>query len=107
VTVRLGEDEIAELRAAAGPVGLTLSGYIAEAALATARDTAPPTYEIEREQRAAALDPQVRIPPTETEIEQLFAGWREELVTCAGSSSTRLPAGRCGTRIPPVTFPLV
>jgi hypothetical protein len=30
----------------------------------------------------ASVDPQLRIPPTEDEIEQLFAGWREELVTC-------------------------
>ena len=30
----------------------------------------------------ASVDPQLRIPPAEDEIEQLFAGWREELVTC-------------------------
>lgn len=30
----------------------------------------------------ASVDPQLRIPPTDGEIEQLFAGWREELVTC-------------------------
>ena len=30
----------------------------------------------------ASVDPQLRIPPTATEVEQLFAGWREELVTC-------------------------
>jgi integrase len=29
-----------------------------------------------------SVEPQLRIPPTEAEIEQLFAGWREELVTC-------------------------
>ena len=29
----------------------------------------------------ASVEPQLRIPPTEEEIEQLFAGWREELVT--------------------------
>lgn len=29
-----------------------------------------------------SIDPQLRIPPTEGEIEQVFAGWREELVTC-------------------------
>lgn len=29
-----------------------------------------------------SVDAQVRIPPTEAEIEQLFAGWREELVSC-------------------------
>jgi integrase len=28
------------------------------------------------------LPQQDRIPPTEAEIEQLFAGWRQELVTC-------------------------
>ena len=30
----------------------------------------------------ASVEPQLRIPPTETEIERLFAGWREELATC-------------------------
>ena len=30
----------------------------------------------------AFVDPQLRIPPTEAEIEQLFAGWRDELATC-------------------------
>jgi integrase len=30
----------------------------------------------------ASVDPQLRIPPTTDEVEQLFTGWREELVTC-------------------------
>jgi integrase/recombinase XerD len=30
----------------------------------------------------ASVDPQLRILPTEAEVEQLFAGWREELATC-------------------------
>jgi integrase len=30
----------------------------------------------------ASVEPQLRIPPAEAEIEQLFAGWREELATC-------------------------
>ncbi|MEV5898279.1 hypothetical protein [Nonomuraea fuscirosea] len=29
-----------------------------------------------------SVDAQIRIPPTEAEIEQLFAGWREELASC-------------------------
>ena len=29
-----------------------------------------------------SVDPQLRIPPAEAEIEQLFAGWRGELATC-------------------------
>ncbi len=29
-----------------------------------------------------SVDPQLRIPPAEAEIEQLFAGWRAELATC-------------------------
>jgi integrase/recombinase XerD len=28
------------------------------------------------------VDPQLRAPPAEEEIEQLFAGWRGELATC-------------------------
>ena len=32
--------------------------------------------------RATSVDPQLRIPPAEQEIEQLFAGWRAELATC-------------------------
>ena len=30
----------------------------------------------------SSVDPQLRIPPAEAEIEQLFAGWRGELATC-------------------------
>ncbi|RNL59220.1 site-specific integrase [Arthrobacter oryzae] len=30
----------------------------------------------------ASTDPQLRVPPTESEIDRLFAGWREELVSC-------------------------
>ena len=30
----------------------------------------------------ASVDPQLRVPPAEEEIERLFAGWREELATC-------------------------
>ncbi|WP_206062110.1 tyrosine-type recombinase/integrase [Nonomuraea basaltis] len=30
----------------------------------------------------ASVDPLLRIPPSEAEIEQLFAGWREGLLTC-------------------------
>jgi integrase/DNA-binding Xre family transcriptional regulator len=30
----------------------------------------------------ASVDPQLRVPPAEAEIEQLFAGWRGELATC-------------------------
>ena len=29
-----------------------------------------------------SVEPQLRIPPAEAEMEQLFAGWREELATC-------------------------
>ena len=29
-----------------------------------------------------SVDARLRIPPTEAELEQLFAGWRQELVTC-------------------------
>jgi integrase/recombinase XerD len=30
----------------------------------------------------ASVDPQLRVPPTEAEIGQFFAGWRAELATC-------------------------
>jgi integrase len=30
----------------------------------------------------ASVDPQLRVPPAEAEIERLFAGWREELAAC-------------------------
>ena len=30
----------------------------------------------------ATIDPQLRVPPAEAEIERLFAGWQEELATC-------------------------
>ena len=42
----------------------------------------------------ASVDPQLRVPPAEDEIEQLFAGWREELATC------RKFAPACGCRKP-------
>jgi site-specific recombinase XerD len=39
-----------------------------------------PLDEMNRPRRS--VDPRVRIPPSEAEIEQLFAGWREDLATC-------------------------
>jgi hypothetical protein len=43
----------------------------------------------------ASAGPQLRIPPAEEEIEQLFAGWRGELATCRkfapAAAITRLP----------------
>ena len=46
----------------------------------TGRVVECPLDEINRPR--ASVDPQLRIPPTADEVEQLFAGWREELVTC-------------------------
>ena len=56
----------------------------------------------------ASVDPQLRIPPVEAEIEQLFAGWREELSTCRkfapAAATTRPPGWRltsaCGSTRP-------
>ncbi|MFF5277208.1 tyrosine-type recombinase/integrase [Streptomyces sp. NPDC000133] len=39
-----------------------------------------PLDEMNRPRTSA--DPQLRIPPTEAEVEELFAGWRDELATC-------------------------
>ena len=39
----------------------------------------------------ASVEPQLRIPPTEEEIEQLFAGWRQELVTSRKKPSRTFP----------------
>lgn len=47
-----------------------LTGHVAEC----------PLDEINRPR--ASVDPQLRIPPSADEVEQLFAGWREELVAC-------------------------
>ncbi len=30
----------------------------------------------------ASVEPQLRVPPSEAEVDRLFAGWREELATC-------------------------
>jgi integrase len=30
----------------------------------------------------ASVEPRVRVPPTDAEIDELFSGWREELATC-------------------------
>lgn len=46
----------------------------------TGRVVECPLDEINRPR--ASVDPQLRIPPTADEVEQLFAGWRDELVTC-------------------------
>ena len=46
----------------------------------TGRVVECPLDEINRPR--ASVDPQLRIPPTAEEIEQLFAGWRAELATC-------------------------
>jgi integrase len=46
----------------------------------TARMIECPLDEINRPR--ASVDPQLRIPPTADEVEQLFAGWRAKLVTC-------------------------
>jgi len=31
---------------------------------------------------AGSVEPQLRVPPSEAEIEQLFAGWRDDLALC-------------------------
>jgi integrase/recombinase XerD len=46
----------------------------------TGRVVECPLDEINRPR--ASVDAQLRIPPTAEEVEQLFVGWREELVTC-------------------------
>lgn len=46
----------------------------------TGRVVACPLDEMNRPR--ASVDPQLRVPPSEPEIESLFAGWREDLVTC-------------------------
>ena len=56
----------------------------------------------------ASAGPQLRVPPTEAEVGQLFAGWREELSTCRNSlrppATTRPPGWRpmwvCGSTRP-------
>lgn len=46
----------------------------------TGRVVECPLDEINRPR--ASIDAQLRIPPTAEEVERLFTGWREELVTC-------------------------
>jgi len=46
----------------------------------TGRVVECPLDEMNRPRKA--VDPQLRIPPSAAEVEQLFAGWREELVSC-------------------------
>lgn len=46
----------------------------------TGRTIECPLDEINRPR--ASVDAQLRVPPTVGEVEQLFAGWREELVAC-------------------------
>jgi hypothetical protein len=57
----------------------------------TGRVVECPLDEINRPRMSA--DPQLRIPPTAGEVEQLFAGWREELATCRKFA----PAARNGS----------
>ena len=46
----------------------------------TGRVTECPLDEMNRPRASAG--PQLRVPPAEAEVGQLFAGWREELATC-------------------------
>jgi hypothetical protein len=55
VSVRLAPDEVAELAAAADRARLRLSGYIAEAALAAARNTRPPLHDPVRDALAELI----------------------------------------------------
>jgi len=54
--------------------------YRAELHNLTGRVVECPLDEMNRPRKA--VDPQLRIPPSAAEVEQLFAGWREELVSC-------------------------
>ena len=47
----------------------------------------------------ASVDPQLRIPPVEAEIEQLFTGWRGELLTCRKFAPAARLAADVGLRI--------
>lgn len=49
----------------------------------------------------ASADPQLRVPPTEVEIEQLFAGWRDELTSCRkfGPAARNYAAARLATDV--------
>lgn len=49
----------------------------------------------------ASVDPQLRVPPTEVEIEQLFAGWRDELTSCRkfGPAARNYAAARLATDV--------
>jgi len=49
----------------------------------------------------ASVDPQLRVPPTEVEIEALFAGWREELASCRkfGPAARNYTAARLATDV--------
>ena len=64
----------------------TLTGRIVEC----------PLDEINRPR--GSVDPQLRIPPTAEEIEQLFAGWREELATCRKFAPTARGRRESGPR---------
>lgn len=49
----------------------------------------------------ASVQPRLRVPPTDTEIDQLFSGWREELVTCRkfGPAARNYAAARLATDV--------
>jgi site-specific recombinase XerD len=49
----------------------------------------------------ASVDPQLRIPPTEIEIEALFAGWRAELASCRkfGTSARNYAVARLASDV--------
>jgi len=53
----------------------------------------------------ASLEPQLRVPPAEPEIERLFAEWREELATCRkfapAAARAVTPRARAGRSLPP------
>lgn len=70
VSVRLGDDEIAELRAAAARSGLRLSGYIAEASLAVARNTRPPMHDPIRDALAVTSSASTQLARVGTNLNQ-------------------------------------
>lgn len=77
IGVRLSDDELAEVMTAAGRVGLTPTGYVAEAALAAARGTVPPAPSAARDAVAELARSQAALGRIGNNLNQVARAYNE------------------------------
>ena len=97
--MRYSEQEYCDLQAAAARAGLTPSGYAADAALAAARGSQPPTPEPWREALAEVMSARAQVRRFGTNVNQAVRvlnatgespEWLDRAVALAGSAVAQL-----------------